>query len=182
MKKFSLLILIFTLSMSSKAGDSIPMHHFHVGIRSMKFVGFYLENGFTVEYSSKRIGEHKIQFGANFVTSSLGSALFSNGVSSTQMEFSIIKHFRHDRFFQPLVRINAGLAHASYGSSEFDALTRNGFLLSAELGLSYRIPLRRENVSLKAGFGYNLFTGDGKKGLSTVYPVYSQLSILYRLK
>jgi hypothetical protein len=179
--KFVFILPLLILSIWSKAGDSIPPHHLELGIRSMKFVGFYWENGFAVEYSSSKILDHKVQFGASVLSSHLGSAFLSNGVPSTQFEFSVIKHFRHDHFFQPLLRLNTGIAHANYRSTEFDALPKNGFLLSAEFGLSYRIPLREENMSLKAGLGYNLFTGNGKKGLSTVFPVYGQFSLLYRL-
>lgn len=179
--KNGLILFILLSSQILKAGDSIPKHHLEVGIRSMKFVGFYLENGLAAEYSSKNLLDHRIQFGASIVSSTIGSAFLSNAVPSTQFEVSVIKHFRHDRLFQPLIRLNTGLAHANYRSSEFDGLPRNGFLLSAEFGISYRIPVKSENVSLKAGFGYNLFTGNGVKGLSTVFPVYGQMSLLYRI-
>lgn len=182
MKSLIFLAPIFFISYFSLANDSIPAHRFDIGLRSMKYVGFYWENGVAIEYSSTKILDHKIQFGLNIVSSHLGSAFFTNAVPSSQFELSVMKHFRHEKNFQPLVRLNTGMVHANYRSEEFNNLQQNGFLLSAELGLSYRLPVAKKHFSLKAGIGYNLVAGNGIKGVSTVYPIYGQFSVLYRLK
>jgi hypothetical protein len=182
MKKLILFALIIGLSQNLSANEGLPKHRLDAGIRSMKFVGFYWLNGLSAEYSSEKILDHKIQFGLNMVSSLAGSAFLTNAIPTTQFELSVIKHFRHGRSFQPLIRLNTGFAHANYRDAQFDNLPQNGMLLSTEFGLSYRLPFMQEKLSLKACLGYNIFSGNGITGLSTVFPVYSQFSVLYRLR
>ena len=172
-------MLVFTTIF---AQDTTANFSVSAGLRCKKYVGFYWVNGVSGEFSSPKILDHKIQFGMNLASSVLGTALTKNAVPTLEAELSVIKHFRHNKSFQPLIRLNVGYAHANYKSDEFNDLPQNGVLLSFETGVSYGIRIAEEKFSLKATGGYNLFSGNGMSGLSTIYPVYGQFSILYSIK
>lgn len=182
MKKYLIIALLLFPTLKVSAEEIVPTYRLDAGVRSMKYVGFYWLNGFGAEFSSERIFGHKVQFGLNMVSSLAGSAFLSNALPTSQFEVSVIKHFRHGKAFQPLIRLNTGFAHANFKDAEFENLQQNTMLLSTEFGLSYRMPFMGEKMTLKACLGYNIFSGNGVSGLSTVFPVYSQFSLLYRLK
>ena len=182
MKRYLIIALLFFTSVQVSAEEVLPNCRLDAGVRSIKYVGFYWLNGIGAEFSSATIIGHKVQFGVSIVSSLAGSAFLSNALPTTQFEVSVIKHFRHGKVFQPLIRLNTGFAHANFKDSEFDNLQHDAILLSTEFGLSYRMPFMGEKMTLKACLGYNIFSGNGVSGLSTVFPVYSQFSLLYRLK
>jgi hypothetical protein len=113
------------------------------------------------------------------VSSKLGSAITGYEIPTLAIEASIIKYFRDSKKLKPLVRINIGYAHASYGSDLFGPIPNSSTLLSLESGLSYSLT---NAFRLTATGGYNFINGNGSRGLGTVYPFYGQVSLFYRLK
>ena len=146
MKSVNLLFLFLIFRSLLFSQDSLQECHFEAGIRCKKFAGFYWENGVSAEFSSQKILNNKIQFGFNLVSSRLGSAIGSNAIPTLETELSVIKYFRYNKLFQPLVRLNIGYAHANYGNAMFDNLPRNGALLSFETGLSYKLKIAKEEI------------------------------------
>ncbi|MCE2743432.1 MAG: hypothetical protein LW701_07685 [Fluviicola sp.] len=177
MRFLFLIVILSNISYFSFAQDST--FSLEAGIRCKKFTGFYWENGVTAEFNSEKIAHKKITFGLNIVSSKLGSAIHSNALTTLETELSAIYYFRFSKDFQPLVRLNAGMAHVNYGSPIFDDLQNNAPLLSLEVGLSYKLPA---NLRVAISGGYNVFTGNGSKGLGTVYPIFGQFSVFYKIK
>jgi hypothetical protein len=180
--KRQIVTLICLITFLSANGQDTLSSRFELGIRTKKYVGFYLQSGFSGEFSFEKILHHKLQFGFNMVSSRLGSAMIGNAVPTVEAELSVIKHFRHDKDLQPLLRLNFGYAAADYGSDEFNDLPQSAAILSLETGLSYRFPFAEKNMRLTATGGYNIITGRGVSGLGTVYPLYGQLSLFYKLR
>jgi len=148
------------------------------GIRIQKTQKLYWENGFSFDFTSPKIADSRIHFGASYITTRLGSAMGSNAIKQDNYFVSAGYHFRHQKQFQPFARLNSGYFYADYEEEIFDVLPNNAFLFSADAGLSYEfdIPL---TVSLSAG--YNLNSGRGTSGPGTLYPFYYQMSIFYTI-
>ncbi len=148
------------------------------GICIQKTQKLYWENGFAFDYSCAKILDNRVHFGANYVTSRLGSAIGSNAIKQDNVLFSAAYHFRHQKRLQPFVRLNLGYFKADYESELFDALPNSAFVKALDAGLSYefKIPL-----TLQVCAGYNLSAGTGTTGPGTLFPVYYKMSILYTL-
>ena len=148
------------------------------GIRIQKAQKLYWENGFAFDFASPKIWDSRIHFGLSYVSSRLGSAIGSNAIKQDNYLISAGYHFRHQKQFQPFVRLNTGYFHADYEEDIFDVLPNEALLLSIDAGLSYefKIPL---TASLSAG--YNLNAGTGSSGPGTLFPVFYQMSIFYTL-
>jgi hypothetical protein len=148
------------------------------GFRFQKTQKLYWENGFTFDFTSPKIADSRIHFGASYVTSRLGSAMGSNAIKQDNFLISAAYHFRHQKQFQPFARLNTGYFHADYEEDIFDVLPNSAFLFSIDAGLAYEfsIPL---TVSLSAG--YNLNSGSGTSGPGTLYPVFYQMSFFYTI-
>jgi hypothetical protein len=179
----TLFFAIFLISsMLAKAGidDSVVVNKQSLigGFRFQKAVGFYWTNGISLEYNNAKIWNQKISFGLNFVSSKLGSALFSNAIPYYEINFSGIKYFRHEKKLKPLIRLNIGYAHANYGSDIFKDIPNQSMLLSFEIGAAYdfKLPIR-----IAVTGGYNIITGNGMSGLGVLFPVYAQFSIFYKI-
>lgn len=170
--------LIIAFIMNGKANDSIP-YSFFAGPRFQKSIGFYWMNGITLEYSSEKILKRKLSFAFSYVSSRLGSAFASEALPLFQTEFSVIKYFRQEKYFKPQLILNTGYARADFGSDIFNDIPDQAPLLSIEAGARYdfHFPL-----CIVAGAGFNLLTGNGTRGLGTIYPVFTQCSILYKLR
>ena len=178
---FLIIIALSFLSQPTFSQDSTKNYTLEIGIRCKKFTGFYWENGITGEFSSPKILKGKVSFGLNLVSSRLGSAISSNALPTLETELSILKYFRTNKAFQPLVQLNIGYAHANYGPL-FASIPNNGALLSLEAGVSFSLPVLKKHIKLKATGGYNFLNGNGSRGMGTVYPFYGQFSILYGIK
>ncbi len=167
----------FSNSFGKNASDSSAIQSLYGGLRLEKAAGFYWYNGIAAEYISQKILKKNLGLGINFLSSRFGSALSSNAIPFYEIDLSGIYYFRHGKDLKPSVRLNTGYAHANFGSDIFNALPDHSLILSAEAGISYdfHCPIR---ISL--GGGYNVLTGNGMKGLSTIFPVYAQCSIFYK--
>ncbi len=159
--------------------DSAKISSIEIGLRCKKFAGFYWENGVSGEFKFNEQGFNKLSFGFNVVSSKLGSAFTGYEIPTLAIEASIIKYFRDSKKLKPLIRLNIGYAHASFGSDIFDLIPRSSTLLSIESGVSYTLT---NSLRLTTTGGLNFITGNGVKGLGTVYPFYGQFSLFYRLK
>ena len=144
------------------------------GIRIQKSVNFYYENGVSFQYSNKNLKPDKLYFGFSYVSSRLGTAWNSNAIPQDNYLFSTAWYFRQQHVFRPLLRLNLGYFHASYGDEVFDELPNSSFLLSPEFGASFetKLPLK-----FMLTFGYNLISGDGQSGAGTIYPLFIQTTV-----
>ncbi len=171
------LILVF----ASNAQDSL-YKSVEVGIRSKKYTGFYWENGITAEfYSAKITGKFPLHFGMNFTFSALGSAFHSNALSMTNIDGFAAYYFRHNKKFQPNIRLNVGYVHTDLGSfANYHEYHNAAMVVGLEAGFSYQLPYR---FRICTSGGYNFFVGNESSSLgSSVYPVFGQISILYAIK
>ena len=81
--------------------------------------------------------------------------------------------FRPLKPFNPLIKLNIGMANAQLGTS-YASIPSRSMLLSIETGFNY---LYRNNVVRFMG-GYNLITGNGLSGLGTIYPIYTGICLM----
>lgn len=176
----TILFISFVLCLQAKSSGINDgwLGELNGGIRIQKAQKLYWENGFSFDFTSPKIADSRIHFGASYVTTRLGSAMGSNAIKQDNYLFSTGYHFRHQKQFQPFARLNTGYFHADYEEAIFDVLPNNAFLFSIDVGLSYefKIPL---TASLSAG--YNLNSGNGSSGPGTLYPVFYQMSIFYTI-
>ncbi|GAB3279604.1 hypothetical protein GCM10027347_54470 [Larkinella harenae] len=149
-----------------------------IGIRLQKSVNLYTENGLTLQYTHPKLVHSRLYLGASYVTSRLGTALFSNAIKQDNLLLSTSYHFRPTRTVQPFVKMNAGYFKAHYEEDIFKDLPQSSPLVSPEAGLCYSpaFPLK-----IGASLGYNLITGNGVTGPGTLYPVFVQMSIFWNL-
>lgn len=149
------------------------------GGRFKKYVGFYWQNGISAEFSSSKILNKKVSFALNVASSKLGTALIKNAIPTLEIELSAINYFRASKKVNPFIRLNAGIAAASFGDDRFDNVTNKSALLSVETGVKIKV---YKSFDVLLGGGLNAITGNGFSNLGTVYPVYFQLSVMYGIK
>ena len=146
------------------------------GIRFQKSIGFYWENGISVEISDSSILKDRLIFGCHYISSRLGTAINSNAIKQDQIFASFGYKWRIKRIFQPITKINIGYFIADYESEIFDVLPNSSLLISPELGIKINYP---KNLSYKLSLGYNIINGNGIKNPGTLYPVFYQNTILW---
>ncbi|MFC7671143.1 hypothetical protein ACFQT0_29910 [Hymenobacter humi] len=140
------------------------------GLRFQKTLNLYYENGATVHYRHEALAHNRVQLGATYLSSRLGSAFRSNAIKQDQVFVSGAYLFRLRRTVQPFVRANAGWFRADYESDIFRNLPNTSPVLSAEPG--FWVPTNRR-LNAGASAGYNLITGDGMEGAGTLFPLFT---------
>jgi hypothetical protein len=175
---FTLTLLVTLCTLTSFAQSDSLNNKLEIGIRAQKFTGFYWENGMSVEYKPSTFLKSRLSFGANVRSSIFGTAMIYNAIPTLAIEFSTLYYWRKKGDFQPFARLNVGVAKAFY-SSTYANLTDRAPLVSTEFGFSYQLSTKFRTTST---FGINAISGNGTKGLGTVYPVYGQVSLFYTLK
>ena len=160
------------------ASDSVPSPSFHAGIRFERAVDFYWYNGVSAEYTSPKLINNRLGIGFNFLSSRLGTAMSSNAIPFYEIDLSGSYYLRNGKSLQPYFRLNTGFAKASYGDDVFRSIPDHAMILSVEAAMTYRFNIP---VKISLGGGYNVLTGNGSKGLATIFPAYGQCSVMYRI-
>jgi hypothetical protein len=161
--------------------STIPLHpvkaqagSFDVGLRFQKTLNLYHENGLTAHYFSHQ----RVAWGGSYVSSRLGSAIGSNAIKQDNLFLSGAYYFRPKRRLKSFIRANAGWFFADYEVNMFDQLPNTSPLLSVESGVSF--PVFRA-IHLNTSLGYNLITGNGFKRPGTLFPLFYQVSMNWRI-
>ena len=144
-----------------------------VGLRFKKYVGFYWVNGVSGEWHSKKLVNNKLHIGISVSSSKLGSAIHSNALSTWETELSFMYLFRQTKKFNPIIRLNTGIATVQLESS-YSSIPSSAFLLSLETGCNYSMG----KTHIRLFGGYNVFTGNGITGLGTIYPIYGGIGLM----
>lgn len=147
------------------------------GLRMNKAIGFYWSGGISAEFSSVKLLRKKITLGTNFISSVIGNGIRPNAIKTYQLDVSLIKYFREDRKWMPLARLNLGYMYAAYGKEYANKIQNQSPLCSLEFASAFNI---NKKIIPVAGFGYQLISGNGKRGLATVFPLYAQVSLFYK--
>lgn len=149
-----------------------------VGIRLQQTVNLYNENGIAVSYSNRRLKPGRFYFGFSYVTSRLGTAISSHAIKQDNYLLSAGWYFRRHHIIRPFGRLNIGYFSANYGHKIFDFLPRKSLLLSTDVGICFEtnIPLK-----ISTSLGYNFITGNGLSGPGTLYALFYQLTLSWRL-
>lgn len=166
------LIALLFINHSLKAQEGI----FEVGLRFQKTVNLYLENGFSMEYSDKKLLPDKLYVGFSYVSSRFGAAIHSNALKQDNYLVSVTWYFRPERLVRPVVGMNAGYFVADYEYQVFQDLPNKSALFSLEGGISLDLESPLKFVTTA---GYNMITGDGIGGPGTLFPLYVQISVLW---
>lgn len=178
---FVLAIACVFLGSGSLKADSVDVEKplfadMQIGVCFKKFNGFYWVNGITLVIN-ERMFNAPIAYGVNFTTSYLGTALFNDALPLNMFEMFAQYRFNSKRSFQPFAGILFGGAFTNYKDPAFKHLQQGQTIFSPEFGLSYHF---KAPVNVSASFGYQLITGDGKRGLGLVYPLFGQIKGCYR--
>jgi hypothetical protein len=176
MTKLILLLLpLIIISQSLKAQNSV----LDLGARLQKDIGLYYENGISINYSDKGLKPDRWYFGFSYFSSRLGTAINSNAIKQDNFLLSTSYYFKQNHALRPFVRLNAGYFSANYGSPIFDVLPSKTYLLSPEVGLSYKTKLP---LKIALSLGYNTNTSNGDNGVpGTIYPFYYQLTLSWNI-
>jgi len=167
-------IILFCLVSTAVSAGPV----FQLGLKIQKVPNLYVENGLVFTYHSNSLLNNKLYLSVGFVSSRFGSALGSNALKQEEYQLSASYVFREARLISPYLRLNTGYFVVDTEVDIFSDLPNSSLLLSAELGFDYQL---NGPMSLSAGTGFNLITGNGIKGPGTLYPVYLNLVINYRL-
>lgn len=183
MTKKLVLSILFVISVCCLQAQSVSpqngwLGELKGGIRIQKAQKLYWENGVSFDFTSPKILDRRIHFGASYVTSRLGSAMGSNAIRQDNFLISSAYHFRHKKQLQPFARVNLGFFHADYEDAVFDVLPNKSLLLSLDAGLSYEF---RVPITLNLSAGYNFNSGTGSAGPGTLFPVFYQMSVYYTI-
>jgi hypothetical protein len=178
MKKIlSLLLpfLFFCVTVNAREPDTYELG---VGVRIQKTEQLYWENGAAVDYTSGFLLHKQVHLKLSYVTSRLGNAFTGNAVKQDNYIVGADWHFRSTKAFQIFAGLNTGFFHADMETQQFNVLPHNSILFSLEAGLYYKF-----KFPLAAGLsaGYNLINGNGVSTPGTLFPVFYQLSVFYRL-
>jgi hypothetical protein len=147
-----------------------------IGICVKKFVGFYLVSGITVFVDETTFGL-PIETGVNLTTSYLGTATFSDALPLFVTEIFTHYRFRSGKSLQPIAGILLGTAFTRYKDPAFKNLQQAQALFAPEFGIKYKF---KSPIDVSASFGYYLTTGNGKRGLGLMYPLFTQFGVTYK--
>ncbi|MEN8249801.1 MAG: hypothetical protein ABFS32_12785 [Bacteroidota bacterium] len=170
---FILIFLIFCTFFKAEA-----QKEFTAGVRVQKGVNLYLENGIFFTYHINGFMSGKTAVGLKYVSSRFGSAIGTNAVKQDNLMLFGNYLFRKEKKLKPFIDLNFGLFHADYESDIFNDLPNNSLLVSLEPGINYPV---NEQISIMTSFGYNFITGDGVSGPGTLYPLFYQFSVGYKI-
>mgnify|MGYP006080485861 CR=1 FL=1 len=178
MKLFNYLIALSFISILSTSTTNAQSDIINVGVRFQKASGLYWENGVDLEYSNKNILNDKLFFGFSYISSRLGTAFNSNAIKQDNYIFSCRYYARKDENLRPFSKFNIGYFNADYGSEIFDILDNTSLITALEFGLSYTFITK---LKLFGSFGYNFISGNGMEGPGTLYPIFLQSTISWKL-
>ena len=157
---------------------SVNGQNLNLGIKFQKTHSLYWENGISAQYSFKSFKSDRFYVGFDFLTSRLGSAFSSNAIKQENYIASLAWHFRKDKPFRIITKLNVGLFRADLEEEIFSELPSTTTLLSPEFGLSYDI--KSIPVVVNLGLGFNVNIGDGGKSPGTQQPLFYHLSFYYQ--
>jgi len=144
------------------------------GFQAQKSIGMYTDGGFFVNV---RVSDSlPISVELNYLSTRLGSALFSNALKQDSFLANCSYYFRDSKAIKPFAGFNIGLTRIDYGSELFSALPNKAFLLSPEGGVAYSV---YKNIDVYVSSGINLFTSNGTGGIGSVMLLFCQMSIGY---
>lgn len=159
--------------------SSLSGQNLNLGAKFQKTHSLYWENGISVQYSFKSFKSDQFYLGMDYLTSRLGSAFSSNALKQDNFIASLAWHFRKDKSFRIITKLNLGIFKADLEEEFFSELPNSTTLISPEIGLSYQ--LRSLPITANAGLGFNANIFDGGKSPGTQQPLYYHLSFYYNL-
>jgi hypothetical protein len=178
MKKILVLFLLLVFLTPIMKAQLTASDELGVGLRFQKTEQLYWENGVGLDYTSDFLLNKHIHLKMSYATSRLGSAMIGNAVRQDNLLVGADWRFRAQKPFQLFAGLNTGYFHADMENAVFEVLPHNSMLLSAETGLYYKFKFP---LAASLSVGYNLINGDGVSNPGTLFPVFYQLSVLYRI-
>jgi len=180
MRKIFIFVAVFMLFIPfANAQKDSCNYELGVGLRFQKTEQLYWENGVGADFTSDFLLHKKIHLKLSYATSRLGSAINSNAVKQDNFLIGADWRFRSDKNFQIFAGLNTGFFHADMETPIFNVLPHNSMLFSLETGLNYKF---RFPLEASLSVGYNVINGDGLTIPGTLFPVFYQLSVFYRIK
>ena len=179
--KMRKLILLFTLLLSFHfvSAQFLANYEINGGVVMQKTQKLYSENGIGADFTSDFLLNKKIHLKLNYVTSRLGSALGTNAIKQDNLTIGADWHFFPTKPLQIFTGLNTGYFYADYEEDMFKQLPHSSVLMRFESGLSYKF---NNPFSASLSFGYNFVNGNGVSKPGTLFPVFYQLKIFYRIK
>ena len=178
MKKLSV-IIAFILSFGYSGAQSAGLYELNAGITAQKTQKLYWENGLGVDFTSDFLFGKRIHLKTALITSRLGSAFRSNAINQESFTLGADWRFFSRKPLQIFTGFNAGYFMAHYDDPEFDDLANSSPLVQLDACLIYRFAFP---LSLSASLGYNFITSNGEQGPGTLFPLFYQFKLYYRIK
>ena len=175
MKRISILFLVISFVTCS----AVAQWSVNAAALFQKTEALYWENGIGVDVSSQQLLNDKLHLKFNYLSSRLGSAMFSNALRQDNLLLGADWRFRSDKDLQILAGLNTGIFMADYETDIFNDLPASSMLFQVETGLVYRFKFP---VTASLTAGYNLISGDGVGVPGSIFPVFYKLSFYYRIK
>ncbi len=174
-------ILLFILSLGALFVNAqlTANYELNAGVVIQKTQKLYWENGVGADFTSDFLMKKQIHLKVAYVTSSLGSAMGTNAIKQNNFIVGADWHFFRKSPLQIYAGLNTGYFSANYENEIFNQLPNTSMLLQFESGLSYKFKFP---LSTSLSFGYNFVNGDGVSKPGTLFPVFYQLKMYYRIK
>lgn len=177
MKKV-VLVVILSLSILFVNAQFTNNYELNAGVVTQKTEKLYWENGVGADFTSDFLLKKQIHLKAAYVTSTLGSAMGTNAIKQNNFIVGADWHFFSKSPLQVYAGLNTGYFSVNY-EEMFNELPHASMLMQFESGLTYKFKFP---LSTSLSFGYNIINGDGINKPGTLFPVFYQLKMYYRIK
>ena len=172
-KTLSLVFLLVSLAAANQDGFRCL-----AGLRAQKTYELYWENGLDASCTHGSVLGGHLSLGLSAVSSRLGTALGTNALKQEEYLASILWNFRVRQRLQPYAGLGLGYFWLDVEDPLFEFLPHSSPLLAVQGGLTFA---PSGPLAWRLGFGYHLIVGDGLSGPGSLYPLFVQTALLWRL-
>jgi hypothetical protein len=178
MEKSKLILFVLLLLTSNSNAQFFDNYELGVGARIQKTEQLYWENGVSADFTSDFLLKKSIHLKLSYVTSRIGSAFNSNAIKQDNYIIGADWRFRAQKKIQIFAGLNTGFFHADMENIQFYSLPHNSMLFGLETGLYYKFKFP---LAASLSVGYNLINGDGIGTPGTLFPIFYQISLFYKI-
>lgn len=143
-----------------------------------KTFALYWEGGVGVDYTHQKLADERLHFSADYLSSRLGSAWGSNALKQDYFSAGVHWHSWQHSSLRWVNGLKGSYFTVDYEDDEFNNLPSSTILVAFETGMLYTTSL----LDVKMLFGVHFFSGNGSTIPGSVFPVYSQLSVLLPIR
>lgn len=152
---------------------------FDIGPTLQKTHTLYWENGISAQYSFEKFKPKQFYLGAEFLSSSLGTAMGSNALDQHHYTLYGAWLSNADKPWHISSKLKLGYFSVDLEEEIFKDLPNSSIYISPEIGLAYDLPKLPIRVNLGLGYIVDFTVGGSSPG--SLQPLHYNLRLLYQL-